>query len=138
MAVNKADLLVLGRDLVMKTLDGIAEKYGSSDTAPDVVRQLASKWGAMSADDRDDVARHVSTAVQGAFTAVPLLAAKTVSRARSKSAKKKKKETTVEAVVSAAAGEPSKKDKKNKKNKKDKKKGKDKKDQGKKKKKKSR
>jgi len=122
MAVNKPDLSAMGRDLVMKTLDGVAEKFGSGDSVPDAVLQLAAKWKAMSESDRDDVARHVSMAVQGALTVVPLAAA-AVSRARSR-----KKKRAVATPSNAAPAMPDKKagKKEKKAKKKDKKEKKDK------------
>jgi len=123
MAVNKPDLSAMGRDLVMKTLDGVAEKYGSGDSVPDAVRQLATKWKSMSDSDRDDMARHVSMAVQGALSAVMPLAAAAVSRVRSKKKKPSAATPSGAAAVMPAekAGKKEKKaKKKDKKEKKDK------------------
>lgn len=122
MAVTKPDLSTMGRDLVMKTLDGVAEKFGSGDSVPDAVLQLAAKWKAMSESDREDVARHVSMAVQGALAVVPLAAAAVVTRAR---AKKKKRAAATPALAAMPEKKTGKKEKKAKKKDKKEKKDKD-------------
>lgn len=114
MAINKPDLSAMGRDLVMKTLDGVADKFGSGDT-PQAVQQLATKWKSMTESDRDDVARYVAMAVQGALAVVPLVAAAAVKKARAK--RKRPAPQSASPVITPMKAE-TKRDKKDKKDKK--------------------
>jgi len=115
MAINKPDLSAMGRDLVMKTLDGVADKFGSGDATPQAVQQLATKWKSMTESDRDDVARYVAMAVQGALAVVPLVAAAAVKKAR---AKRKRPAAESASTAITPVKTEKKRDKKDKKDKK--------------------
>jgi hypothetical protein len=113
MAAARRDLNSIAADLVMKVLDGVAERATDSDTTPSTVRKLADAWESIGKDDRGEIAKYIAMGVQGALAVVPVAVASASRRVR-KTVKRK----SADAVDDAKDKKKKKKDKKDKKKKK--------------------
>jgi hypothetical protein len=94
MAENRLDFTSMGRDLVMKVLDRVADRITTS-SSQGVIQQIATSWKSMTPDERAEIARHVTVGVEAALAMIPLAAAAAASRraAAKKKAKDEKKKT---------------------------------------------
>ena len=90
MAENRLDFTAMGRDLVMKVLDRVADRVTTSPKQG-VIQQIATSWKSMTPDERVEIARHVTIAVETALAMIPLAAAAATRRVAAKKAKEKAK-----------------------------------------------
>ena len=77
-------LTVAGRDLVIRTLDRLADKLGGGGSAPSAIQQIADNWKGLSPAEREEIAGHIASTVEVVIAAIPLAIGGTAAAIRSR------------------------------------------------------
>lgn len=96
-------LTLLGRDLVMRTLDRLADKLGGGGSAPSTIQQIADSWKSLTPPERQEIANHIAATVEVVIAAIPLAIGGTAAAMRERKARRAAK------AQSAAKKSPAKK-----------------------------
>jgi hypothetical protein len=83
-------LTIAGRDLVVRTLDRLADRLGGGGSAPSAIQQIADNWKGLTPAEREEIAGQIASAVEVVIAAIPLViggtAAAVAGKRRQKSA----------------------------------------------------
>ena len=102
-------LTLLGRDLVMRTLDRLADKLGGGGSAPSAIQQIADSWKSLTPPERQEVANHVAATVEVVIAAIPLAIGGTAAAMRERKARKTAARKTAAAKPSSKKSSSKKK-----------------------------